>query len=103
MNLDFSTLAGAQDFLWQGFKYSLTLTVSSMVFGIFFGTLLAMARQGLCFIPAVWLLEHAFGLLGVQLAQPVADFLSFLLAIPLTLPVLRGLRDSEAAKKVSKP
>ncbi len=45
MNLDFSTLAGAQDFLWQGFKYSLTLTVSSMVFGIFFGTLLAMARM----------------------------------------------------------
>ena len=66
-------------------------------------TLLAMARQGLCFIPAVWLLEHAFGLLGVQLAQPVADFLSFLLAIPLTLPVLRGLREKEAAKKVSKP
>ena len=66
-------------------------------------TLLAMARQGLCFIPAVWLLEHAFGLLGVQLAQPVADFLSFLLAIPLTLPVLRGLREKEAAKNVSKP
>ena len=64
---------------------------------------MAMARQGLCFIPAVWLLEHAFGLLGVQLAQPVADFLSFLLAIPLTLPVLRGLREKEAAKKVSKP
>ena len=44
MNLDFSMLAGAQDFLWQGFKYSLSLTVSSMVIGIFFGTLLAMAR-----------------------------------------------------------
>ena len=70
-------------------------------------TVLAMARQGLFFIPAVWLLERAFGLLGVQLAQPVADFFSFLLAIPLTLPVLRGLREKEsekeAAKKVSKP
>lgn len=44
MNLDFSMLAGAQDFLWQGFKYSLSLTISSMVIGIFFGTLLAMAR-----------------------------------------------------------
>ena len=65
-------------------------------------TVLAMARQGLFFIPAVWVLEHAFGLLGVQLAQPVADVLSFLLAIPLTLPVLRRLRESEAAKKVSK-
>ena len=70
-------------------------------------TVLAMARQGLFFIPAVWLLERAFGLLGVQLAQPVADLCSFLLAIPLTLPVLTGLREKESekedAKKVSKP
>ena len=55
-------------------------------------TLLAMARQGLCFIPAVLLLERAFGLLGVQMAQPVADVLAFLMALPLTLPVLRNLR-----------
>ena len=79
------------------------LKTRKMADAMILATLLAMARQGLCFIPAVWLLEHAFGLLGVQLAQPVADFLSFLLAIPLTLPVLRGLREKEAAKKVSKP
>lgn len=58
-------------------------------------TLLAMARQGLCFIPAVLLLERAFGLLGVQMAQPVADVLAFLMALPLTLPVLRDLRTRE--------
>lgn len=63
-------------------------------------TLLAMARQGLCFIPAIWLLEHAFGLLGVQLAQPAADLLSSLLAIPLTLPVLRDLRARGEGKKI---
>ena len=65
-------------------------------------TVLAMARQGLFFIPAVWLLERAFGLLGVPLAQPVADFFSFLLASPLTLPVLRGLREKEAEKEAAK-
>ena len=48
MNLDFSTLAGAQDFLWQGFKYSLTLTVSSMVFGIFFGIFSYPFRYPFC-------------------------------------------------------
>lgn len=64
-------------------------------------TLLAAARQGLFFIPAVWALEKAFGLLGVQTAQPVADVLAFLLALPLCLPVLRGFaqKEREAAQK----
>ena len=65
-------------------------------------TIVAMARQGLFFIPAIWLMERAFGLLGVQAAQPVADLLSFVLAAFLTLPVLRDLGAREAAKKISK-
>ena len=55
-------------------------------------TVVAVSRQGLFFIPAVLILERAFGLLGIQMAQPVADALSFALAIPLTLPVLRMLK-----------
>ncbi len=58
-------------------------------------TLLAIARQGLFFIPAVLLLERAFGLLGVQMAQPIADVLAFLLAIPLTSSVLQELKAKE--------
>ena len=58
-------------------------------------TLLAASRQGLFFIPAVLGLEKVFGLLGVQMAQPVADVLSFLLAIPLTMGVLRELKEKE--------
>ncbi|QDQ27078.1 amino acid ABC transporter permease [Chitinimonas arctica] len=34
----------ARDYLWQGFQYSISLTGVSMVFGIVFGTLLAMAK-----------------------------------------------------------
>lgn len=58
-------------------------------------TILAAARQGLFFIPAVLVLEKAFGLLGLQSAQPVADVLAFLIALPLTLPVLRGFAQKE--------
>ena len=58
-------------------------------------TLLAASRQGLFFIPAVLGLEKVFGLLGVQMAQPVADVLSFLLAIPLTMGVLREQKEKE--------
>ncbi len=58
-------------------------------------TLLAVARQGLFFIPTVAVLSRTLGLLGVQLSQPVADVCAFLLAIPLTRPVLRMLKDKE--------
>lgn len=58
-------------------------------------TLLAISRQGLFFIPAVFVLERCFGLLGVQLAQPTADVLSFALALPIALSVLKELKRKE--------
>ena len=59
-------------------------------------TLLAVARQGLFFIPAVFVLEKLFGLLGVQMAQPVADVLAFCLSVPLAFGVLKELKKKEA-------
>ncbi|MFC4160328.1 amino acid ABC transporter permease [Chitinimonas lacunae] len=44
MEFDLAAIGRAQDFLWQGFKYSVSLTAFATVVGIFFGTLLAMAR-----------------------------------------------------------
>ena len=61
-------------------------------------TLLASARQGLFFIPAVLVLSHWLGLLGVQLAQPVADVLTFCLSLPLALSVLKDLKQKEQAQ-----
>ncbi len=58
-------------------------------------TLLAVARQGLFFIPTVLLLSWLFGLFGVQVSQAVADVLSFALAIPITMPVLRQFKQAE--------
>lgn len=61
-------------------------------------TLLAVSRQGMFFIPAVLLLEKIFGLLGVQMAQPVADVLAFFLAVPMAFGVLRDLKEKESQK-----
>ena len=55
-------------------------------------TLLSSARQGLFFIPLIFLLPHFFGLQGVEMCQAMADLLSFLLAIPLTCSVLKELK-----------
>ena len=47
-------------------------------------TILAVCRQGL-FIPLVFFLRWHFGLTGLQVAQPVADLLAFLIAAPIML------------------
>ncbi len=54
-------------------------------------TFLAMARQGLFFVPMVWLLSAALGLPGVEMAQSAADLLTMLCALPIQLHVLRTL------------
>lgn len=46
----------------------------------FLGTVLAAARQGFFFLPLVFLLPAKFGLLGLCLAQPAADAVTFLFA-----------------------
>ena len=54
--------------------------------------LLASAKQGLFFIPLVFLLTANFGLLGVEISQPAADLCALALAIPLTTSVLRKMK-----------
>ena len=55
-------------------------------------SVLAMARQGLAFIPAVWILPVIWGVEGILLAQPVADLLSLAIALPLQLCELKRMR-----------
>ena len=51
-------------------------------------TFVAMARQGIFFIPLVWLLSLSpLGLLGVQMAQSVSDLLTLAAAVPIQLYV----------------
>jgi len=57
-------------------------------------TLLATARQGLCFIPAVLLLPRFFDMWGVLLAQPAADVCAILVALPITIQLLAQMRSA---------
>ena len=54
-------------------------------------TFLATARQGLFLIPVIWILFACFGLLGIQMAQAVADVLTLVCAIPIHMYVMRTL------------
>lgn len=53
---------------------------------------LSSARQGLFFIPLILILPNLLGLQGVEMCQAAADLCSFILAIPLTVPVLKSFR-----------
>ncbi len=63
-------------------------------------TLLAVARQGLMFIPVVLILPHVFSkhIWGVYLAQPTADLFAFCLALPLAIRMYRELEQRGKAK-----
>ena len=61
--------------------------------------LLSSARQGLFFIPFILLLPYFLGLQGVEMCQAVSDLCSFLLAIPLTVPVLKSFRQDVSSAR----
>ena len=64
-------------------------------------TFLACCRQGVFFIPLILTLPRAFGLLGVEICQPIADVLTFFVTVPFLFPFLRQLvrmDESEAAE-----
>ena len=54
-------------------------------------TFLAVARQGLFFIPLVLILSSTLGLLGIQMTQACADILTLAFAIPIHIHVMRHL------------
>ena len=46
-------------------------------------TFLASCRQGVFFIPLILVLPRLFSLTGIELTQPIADFLTFAISIPI--------------------
>lgn len=88
-----------------GFHFSRILLSTSILFGVYYvltNTLQAMgaptpsfminlSRQGIIYIPALFILEAILGVNGLIWAQPAADILSLLLAIALYIPNYRKM------------
>lgn len=62
----------------------------------FRATLTAISKQGLFFIPAILILPSLLGIPGLQLAQPVADGLTFVLTQVIVVMVVKELRGMAA-------
>lgn len=54
-------------------------------------TIMALFRSGIFFIPTIIILSQAFGLIGIQIAQPIADVLAFATALPMVLSFFKKL------------
>ena len=48
-------------------------------------TVLASSRQGIFYVPFIFILPALFGLTGVQMAQPMSDLCTFFLCIPFQI------------------
>ncbi|WP_298029871.1 MATE family efflux transporter [uncultured Dysosmobacter sp.] len=95
-----------------GVDFSRILLTTSSLFGVFYvliNTLQAMgaaapalvinlSRQGIIFIPALFLLQAALGITGLVWAQPAADILSIGLALALYIQVSRRMISGRVQK-----
>ena len=58
----------------------------------FQASVLAAARQGLFFLPLIFILPKFFGLQGVEMCQMVSDILAFCIAMPMSLSVMHKMK-----------
>jgi len=59
-------------------------------------TFLSILRSGLFFIPLVVILPGIWGIFGVQVAQPLADVMTFVVSVPFAVAFFRKLPADEA-------
>jgi Na+-driven multidrug efflux pump len=92
-----------------GIQMVIALQLSGPVIGILFlcintiqgmgkalpSLILTICRQGLLFIPLIFILNRLFGLEGVIYAQPAADYLSIVLAVIICMTILHRMDASE--------
>lgn len=85
---------GSSALRWQfiAFPISAFTTISNMMLQTIRksvrATILSSARQGLFYIPLIFILPHFFGLHGIEMCQAISDILTFFLAIPLVYSVI---------------
>ena len=89
---------GAKTLRWQCAAFTLVglFTSTGMLFQNIRmtvpATLLSICRNGIFFLPAILVLPLWIGLEGVQMAQAVADTLTFILAVPYAFWINRKLK-----------
>lgn len=87
MTLDFDVIARSLPYLWKGFQYTVQLTAIAALGGIFFGTLLALAR-----LSSIKLLAYtAAGYVNLMRSVPlILVIFWFFFLVPLIMQGITG-------------
>ncbi|WP_448863554.1 MATE family efflux transporter, partial [Clostridium sp.] len=97
-----------------GVEFSRILLTTSFLFGMFYvlsnalqamgaatsALIINMSRQGLIYIPAIFILQSIIGMDGLLWAQPVADILSVVLVVILYRVTLKNKIYTQEPKSV---
>lgn len=75
---------------FQAWVIMVNMLTQSIGYG-FRASLVAMGRQGLFLIPVLLIFPRIFGILGLQMAQPVADMMTFVLATVVVIGIIKEL------------
>ena len=77
--------------------FSAWITISNMLLQttgkMWRASILGFARQGIILIPIVWILPPLIGIWGIQIAQPLADIVTFAMSVPMTMSVIRQMNE----------
>lgn len=63
-------------------------------------SIVALARQGLFFIPVLLILAPALGLFGIKIAQPISDLLAFIISVPLAISELHEMNKTTYKQEI---
>ncbi|MDD6656317.1 MAG: MATE family efflux transporter [Lachnospiraceae bacterium] len=58
-------------------------------------SIVASARQGLCFLPLIFILPKFFGLAGVEICQMISDILTLAISVPIGFSVINEMKKQE--------
>lgn len=83
---------------FQAWVIMVNMLTQSIGYG-FRASIVAVGRQGLFLIPSLVILPRIFGLLGLQMAQPIADLLTFVLATVIVIGILKELLQLKAQQE----
>lgn len=83
---------------FQAWVIMVNMLTQSIGYG-FRASIVAVGRQGLFLIPSLVILPRIFGLLGLQMAQPIADLLTFVLATVIVIGILKELQQLKAQQE----
>ena len=103
-----------QEAFGYGVEFSRILLTTSFLFGMFYvlsnalqamgaatsALIINMSRQGLIYIPVIFLLQSIIGMDGLLWAQPAADILSVVLVVILYRVTLKNKIHTQEAKTV---